>query len=146
MQLQKSFMHPIHLVNQVNYMLKKTLKEIRPKSFLEIKPPMLSKNLSYYFTMASQPRHELNQMLYAICCFSEDGEIIFSYHSAFDVSLWSFRRLGMARTADKIERTIRVAFKRKQVPLDPNNPFQKVDENLYWCNIDWFSYNLLIRK
>ena len=43
MQLQKSFMHPIHLVNQVNYMLKKTLKEIRPKSFLEISPPLTIK-------------------------------------------------------------------------------------------------------
>lgn len=146
MQLQKPFIHPIHMVNQFNAMMKKTLREMRPLRVLEFTPPMLSRNVSYYFTMASQPRNELDKMLYAITCFSEDGEIIFSVHSAFDVSLWSFRRLGMARTAEKIERTIRVAFKRKNVPLDPNNPFAKVDENLYWCNIDWFSYNNLMKK
>lgn len=138
-------MHPIHAVNYMTAILKKTLREYRPSLIQSKQPPQLLRELGYYFTWTTQVREDLNQMLYALCCFSSDGEIIFSHHGAFDVSLWKFRRLGITKTAEKIERTIRVAFKKNLVPLEADNPFDKVGENLYLCNISWFSYNNLIK-
>lgn len=145
MQVTKTFRHPIHMVNYFNCLLRQSLQVYRPIQVQKMRPPVLLRELGYYFTMSTQARNELNQMLYAVCCFSADGEIIFSYHGSFDVSLWSFRRLGLARTADKIERTIRVCFKRHNVPLCASKPFERIEGNLYSLNIDWFMYHQLSR-
>lgn len=146
MQPVKKFMHPMHMVNYYNAMLKRILMEYNPHKVVKKRPPYLFKEVSYYFTFVTQARNEFDSMLYALCCFAYDGEIIFQVHGAFDCSLWKFRRLGMAKTADKIERTIRVQFKRNNVPLDPINPFQMVESGLYWANIDWFSYKQLLKS
>lgn len=143
MQVTKNFMHPVHMVRYFNALMKRSLATYYPKPIERNHVPELARSISYYFTFATQVRDDLNQMLYALCCFSYDGEIIFSAHGAFDVSLWKYRRLGLAKTAEKIERTIRVVFKRNNVPLNPNEPFQKVEDDLYWANIDWSIYKHL---
>lgn len=146
MQALKTFNHPVHAVNYFHKLLVQALKEYRPIVPKAGRPPSLFQGIGYYFTFATQPRQELDKMLYALCCFSGDGEIIFSHQGSFDVGLWAFRRLGLAKTADKIERTIRVCFKRHLMPLNPLCPFHKVEENLYQVDIDWFLYNKMLKQ
>lgn len=147
MQLVQKPMHPIHIVNYYNSVLKRILREQRPpRNPMEIDIPHLVRDVSYYFTFAMQAREEFDKMLWALCCFAADGEIIFNAKGAFDVSLWHFRRQGLALAAKRFEGTIRTAFRRNGVPLDPNNPFQKVGNDLYWCNINWFTYKKSLEK
>ena len=136
----KNPMHPVHLVNYYHSILKSVLREMRPIKRKYCLVPELTQSVSYYFTFATQPRREFNQMFWALTCFAYDGEIVFQSKGAFDVSLWHFERQGLSRTAQRIEGTIKNCFRRNNVPLNPTTPFQKVADNLYWINISWGSY------
>lgn len=143
MQPVHNFMHPVHLVNYYHSLMKSVLRQMRPLKPKYCQVPDLVQSVSYYFTFATQARREFNQVFWALTCFSYDGEIVFQSKGTFDVSLWHFERQGMARAAQRIEGTIKNCFRRNNVPLVSETPFQKVADNLYWVNISWGAYSKL---
>lgn len=140
MAIVKTFNHQLHVVNYLRSFVKKSLAEYTPKTITMPPVPILNKSLQYYFVFETQARNDIDQMLYAICCFSEDGEIIFSVRSSMPVSLWRYRRQGMAATAAMIEGVVKSQFKRNNVPLHKDTPFSPASEGIYLANLDWFIY------
>lgn len=144
MQVVKKFNHPCHYVNTLRLAVKRSLSDYTHKLTKERLIPTLNKELAYYFIFETQPRNEVDQMVYALCCFAEDGEIIFSIRSAMPVSLWRYRRQGMAQTASMIQGVIKSQFKRFNVPLHKDCPFSLASDGLYVANICWFTYKQLL--
>lgn len=143
MSFVKPFNHPLHMVNYMRKLLVSSLASYEPRLTISKPVPNLCQELRYHFIFETRPHIPSNSMLYALCCFSEDGEIIFSVRSHMPVSLWRYRRQGMAATAAMIEGIIRNQFRRNNVPLLRENPFHKASDGVYLCNISWSNYNLL---
>lgn len=139
--LSVNFNHPRHYINAMRLMQKQSLRTYKDSKPLLPNYPKLEINKAYFFTFETCPREDLDQMLYSICCFDNDGVIVFSRMGRMQVSLWRYRRQGLARTASSIESAIRNSFRREYVPLHRDEPFQKVDDGLYRCNISWNVYN-----
>lgn len=144
MAIVKTFNHPLHLINYMRAIMKSSLSAFQPKTIPMRSVPNLRKNLQYYFIFETHPRTKSDQMLYALCCFAEDGEIIFNVRSCMPVGLWRYRRQGMATTAQMIQAVIKSHFKRFNVPLDKESPFSMASEGLYIANICWFTYKQLL--
>lgn len=144
MAIVKTFNHPLHLINYMRAALKSSLAAFQPRTAPERKVPNLQKNLQYYFILETQARNESDQMLYALCCFAEDGEIIFNVRSCMPVGLWRYRRQGMAATAQMLQGVIKSQFKRFNVPLHKDTPFCMASDGLYIANICWFTYNKML--
>lgn len=140
MSIVKTFNHQLHVVNYLRSFVKNSLASYTPKRPQTNPIPSLKQSLQYYFVFETQARNDIDQMLYGLCCFSEDGEIIFSVRSSMPVSLWRYRRQGMAATATMIEGVIKQHFKRNNVPLHKDTPFSPASEGLYLANLDWFIY------
>lgn len=143
MAICKTFNHSLHMVNYLRSCVKSSLVSYTPKLTLATTIPDLKKTLHYYFVFETQARNDIDQMLYGLCCFSEDGEIIFSVRSSMPVSLWRYRRQGMAATAAMIEGVIKQHFKRNNIPLHKDTPFILASEGIYIANICWSTYKQL---
>ena len=146
MQLVKKFNHPSHYVNWMRKAQKDVLRTMVVRKGLSTSIPYLEQSNTYYFIFERLADNAQNVMKYAVCCFDSDGVIIFSYHSIFPVSLWRFRRQGLARAAVMVEGVIRSAFKRNGIPLESESPFSPYGDGLYVCNISWSLYNLSLKN
>ena len=143
MSIVKTFNHQLHVVNYLRSFVKDSLASYTPKGPQTNPIPSLKQSLQYYFVFETQARNDIDQMLYGLCCFSEDGEIIFSVRSSMPVSLWRYRRQGMAATAAMIEGVIKQHFKRNNIPLHKDTPFILASEGIYIANICWSTYKQL---
>jgi hypothetical protein len=143
MSFVKTFNHPLHMVNYMRKLIVSSLATYEPKLIMKKLIPELNKELRYYFIFETRPHLPSGSMLYALCCFAEDGEILFSVRSSMPVSLWRYRRQGVAKTATMIEGVIRQHFKRQNVPLNRETPYFKADDGLYLANICWYTYKQL---
>ena len=141
MLVQKTFRHPLHLVNYYRAIMKQALKQYNPAASVKTSIPVLDQSLEYYFLYETAVKEAENLLMYGITCFDADGVIIFSHKGTYPVSLWRIRRQGIARTAKMFEGVIKTAFRNKCVPLMSNEPFRQVDQGLYVCNISWSVYN-----
>ena len=144
--LTKNYQHPIHAYRAAQMLVKRAIAELRPRSFFETPVPQLFKSLDYYFTFETQPRQEWNVIYWGLCCFTCDGEIIFARNGQFDVSLWRFRRQGLARTAAAIESVIKHTFRRAKIPLEQECPFSRDADGIYRANICWWKYESLLPR
>lgn len=135
--------HPLHRVNVARAMFKAMLRNYRPPVPKVYRPPVLDNSLKYYFIFETQPREDLDKMLYALCVFDSYGVIAFSRHGEMPVSLWRYRRQGLARTATMLQGVIVTSCKREGIPLRKPDPFFKVGDGLYELDINWGSYNVL---
>lgn len=106
---------------------------------------MMERGLPYYFLYELRPSEPMNCMLYQVTAFDQDGVLLFHYCNNHLNSLWYWRRQGIARTADAIERSVRHAFSMYGVYLDKSKPFDKVDEHVFQINPDWHRINYFNR-
>lgn len=142
----KEFKHPVHALNYCRMMMRKRMAEYVPKSITLSSVPELDKDCTYYFIFEQFANYAHNLMLWSLCCFSNDGEIVFSSNGRFPVSLWRFNRQGFARTATMIEGVIKSQFRRKNVPLKDETPFSRHSEGLFVANINWSLYNYILNS
>lgn len=141
---QKTFKHPVHAINAMRAVMKRVLRDLRPSPPPVINYPSLVHDKDYFFLFETRPRSEDDKMLFSICCFAEDGEIIFNRLGEMPVGLWRFRRQGEMRTSTMISGVIRQSFMREYMPLIPDDPFKQVSEGLFRCNINWSKYHHIV--
>lgn len=145
MQYVKTYQHPLHYVNSVRCIVRSALRELRPKPVVKPVVPVLSKTSAYYFVFETQPREADDAMLWGLMAFDGDGSILFSCNGKFPVSLWRFRRQGIARTATMMQGIITAQFQRRNIPLHRDEPFVRDGDGVYRCAINWVKYNDLLR-
>lgn len=143
MQLVKKFNHPVHQVNYYRALVKSALQAYEPKGAEPIVVPDLDKDLDYYFIFETAPKRKLNMLVYAVTCFDSEGFILFNYTGVYPVSLWRFERQGPARTLQMMEGVVKQVFRRKNIPLGPDEPFAPFDAGVFVCNISWSIYHQL---
>lgn len=143
MLIERKINHPLHMVNYYRRMVKQALRAYVLQVTQPVPVPQLDRDLEYYFVFETHPKESENVLLYGITCFDSDGIILFNISGTYPVSLWRFRRQGVARTFKTMEGLIKSTFKRKNVPLLSDAPFNPVADGVYHCNISWHAYNLL---
>ena len=145
MLIQKSFRHPLHMVNYFRAFVKSALRAYRIPAVQKPTIPQLDRDLDYYFIFESAPKEAENALIYGITCFDSDGVVMFSHLGQYPVSLWRFRRQGIARSMEMMEGLVKMAFKRKNIPLHGDTPFRPFADGVYLCNIAWTTYNSLLK-
>lgn len=145
MLIERKFRHPLHMVNHYRAIVKQALREYIPRSQVQPNPPALDKSLDYYFIFETAPKEEINQLVYGLTCFDSDGVVLFDVKGSFPVSLWRWRRQGLARCATMTEGIIKTAFRHKLIPLQSDEPFRAFADGVYLCNISWSIYQSLVR-
>lgn len=145
MAIERMFTHPMATINRYRAAIKRALRESRPLERPKPVIPSLSKDMDYYFVFESVPREDLNSVLYGITCFDSDGIILFEVKGTYPVSLWRFRRQGIARSATMFEGIVKSVFRQKNVPLHKEEPFRMWADGIFLCNISWFNYQSLLK-
>lgn len=146
MLIQKSFKHPMHLINYYRALIKSALRDYRIPEIEKPIIPHLDRDLDYYFMFESVPKESDNVLVYGITCFDSDGVVMFNQVGKYPVSLWRFRRQGVARTMEMMEGIVKIAFRRKNIPLNGDTPFRPFADGVYICNIAWSTYNVLLNQ
>lgn len=143
MQLVKKFNHPVHQVNYYRAIIKRALQAYEPKSAEPIIVPDLCRDLDYYFVFETAPKRKLNILVYGLTCFDSDGIILFNYQGIYPVSLWRFERQGAVRSVQMMEGVVKQVFRRKNIPLESDEPFAPFQQGIFVCSINWSAYNRL---
>ena len=145
MLIERKFRHPLHMVNHYRAIVKQALRDYVPRHQVQQQPPQLDNSLDYYFIFETAPKAEINELVYGLTCFDSDGVVLFDVKGSFPVSLWRWRRQGLARCATMTEGIIKTIFKRKLVPLQSDEPFRAFADGLYLCNISWSMYQSYLK-
>lgn len=104
----------------------------------------LEKNKGYFVTFGAETRSNESDVLLSVMVFDQDGVILFNDVRNLMRTPWNWVRMGEVQRERMLKHVVTNMCYGAGVPLDPNEPFTQVEEDVYALNVSWTDYEIFL--